>query len=102
MHAKYGLQQSTMEKFIAENETDPDVASQLKRLQELIQNPESSFPCEIPEGETDTLSKFWFFFCVNNVFSPGLSKDNLLEIFEKILVITAELLEECVKKVVVD
>jgi hypothetical protein len=32
------------------------------------------------------------------VLHAGLSKDDLLEIFEKILIITAELLEECVKK----
>ena len=50
MHKKYGLQQSTVENFITNNEKDPEVAGQLKRLQELIQNPESSFPCEIPEG----------------------------------------------------
>ena len=33
VHAKYGLQQATMEKFISENEKDPEVAAQLQRLQ---------------------------------------------------------------------
>jgi hypothetical protein len=51
VHAKHGLSQSTVEKFIAENESDEEVKAQLQKLQTLIQNPESSFPCEVPEGK---------------------------------------------------
>jgi hypothetical protein len=73
VHSAHGVTEKMVETFANDSQSDPDVSEQIQKLQTMIQNPTASLPCELPSDMT---------------------QGRMLEIFEKILEITSEVVED--------